>query len=162
MRTAVTRDRQARTLKIDQRTYVQSILRELGLGNRITWDSARILKCGIPNGTSTQTGREGRKSISGSIILMSSSPLSWSSKQQCVVVSSSCEAGYLTSTHCTHEVLWFGNLFAELGFPQYSPITIFCDNQGAIGCTHDPHAHIKMKHIDLRALHPGLYSQTPN
>jgi hypothetical protein len=91
-----------------------------------------------------------RKSISGYLITLGDSPLSWSSKQQAVVALSSCEAEYLASTHCAREVLWFRNLFAELGFPQSSPTTIFCDNQGTVACTRDPHAHSKMKHISIR------------
>lgn len=81
---------------------------------------------------------------------MENTPLLWSSKQQGVVALSSCEAEYLSSTHCTREVLWFRNLLSELGFPQFSPTSIFCDNQGTIAYTHDPHAHSKMKHIAIR------------
>jgi hypothetical protein len=40
-------------------------------------------------------------------------------------------------------------MFTELGYPQESPMTIFCDNQGTVVCTHDPHAHSKMKHISI-------------
>lgn len=90
------------------------------------------------------------KSVSGFLIMMVASPLSWSSKQQAVVALSSCEAEYLATTHCAHDVLWFRNLFAELGFPQGQPTTLFCDNQGTVACTHDPHAHPKMKHISIR------------
>jgi hypothetical protein len=91
-----------------------------------------------------------RKSVSGFIVLMGNSPLAWSSKQQAVVALSSCEAEYLATTHCARDILWFRNLFAELGFPQIQPTTLFCDNQGTVACTHDPHAHSKMKHIAIR------------
>jgi hypothetical protein len=91
-----------------------------------------------------------RKSVSGFLIMMGDSPLSWSSKQQAVVALSSCEAEYLASTHCARDILWFRNLFAELGYPQIQPTTLFCDNQGTVACTHDPHAHSKMKHIAIR------------
>jgi hypothetical protein len=91
-----------------------------------------------------------RKSVSGFLIMMGDSPLSWSSKQQAVVALSSCEAEYLASTHCARDILWFRNLFAELGNPQIQPTTLFCDNQGTVACTHDPHAHSKMKHISIR------------
>jgi hypothetical protein len=91
-----------------------------------------------------------RKSVSGFLIMMGDSPLSWSSKQQAVVALSSCEAEYLASTHCARDILWFRNLFAELGIPQIQPTTLFCDNQGTVACTHDPHAHSKMKHIAIR------------
>jgi len=93
---------------------------------------------------------DSRKSVSGFLIMMGTSPLSWSSKQQAVVALSSCEAEYLATTHCTRDVLWFRNLFAELGFQQTQPTSLFCDNQGTVACTHDPHAHSKMKHIAIR------------
>ena len=93
---------------------------------------------------------DSRKSVSGFLIMMGTSPLSWSSKQQAVVALSSCEAEYLATTHCTRDVLWFRNLFAELGFQQTQPTSLFCDNQGTIACTCDPHAHSKMKHIAIR------------
>lgn len=93
---------------------------------------------------------DSRKSVSGFVIMMGESPISWSSKQQNVVALSSCEAEYLASTHCTREILWFRNLLAKLGFPQQSATTLFCDNQGTIACTHDPHTHSKMKHIAIR------------
>jgi hypothetical protein len=91
-----------------------------------------------------------RKSVSGFLIMMGESPLSWSSKQQAVVALSSCEAEYLATTHCARDVLWFRNLFAELGFAQSQLTSLFCDNQDTVACTHDPHAHSKMKHIAIR------------
>jgi hypothetical protein len=93
---------------------------------------------------------DGRKSVSGFLIMLGPYPVSWSSKQQAVVALSSCEAEYLAVTHCVREVLWFRNFLAELGFPQLSPTTVLCDNQGTVSCTHDPHAHSKMKHISIR------------
>jgi hypothetical protein len=84
------------------------------------------------------------KSISGFIVLLGLSPIAWSSKQQAVVALSSCEAEYILVTHCTRDILWFRNFFAELGYPQEAPMTIFCDNQGTVAC-----AHSKMKHISI-------------
>ena len=94
---------------------------------------------------------DGRKSISGFIILLGNSPLSWSSKQQVVIALSSCKAEYLSTTHCAKDILWFRNLFHELGFPQTSATILLCNNQGTVACTHDPHGHTRMKHIDIRA-----------
>ena len=85
----------------------------------------------------------------GFLIMMGTSPLSWSSKQQAVVTLSSCEAEYLATTHCTHDILWFWNLFTELSFPQTQLTSLFCDNQGTVAYMHDPHAHSKMNHISI-------------
>ena len=93
---------------------------------------------------------EFQKSISGFIILLSDSPLTWSSKQQLIVALSSCEAKYISTSHCACDVLWFRNLFLELGYPQTLATTVFCDNQGTVSCTHDPNRHTKMKHITIQ------------
>ena len=94
---------------------------------------------------------EGRKSVSGYIIECANGPLTWSSKQQVVVALSSCEAEYLACSHCARQVLWLRSLFEELGFPQKHPTPMYCDNQGTVACTHDPQAHSRMKHIDIRS-----------
>jgi hypothetical protein len=94
---------------------------------------------------------EGRKSVSGYIVECANGPLTWSSKQQVVVALSSCEAEYLACSHCARQVLWLRSLFEELGFPQSHPTLVYCDNQGTVACTHDPQAHSRMKHIDIRS-----------
>ena len=91
---------------------------------------------------------EGRQSISGFIVECASAPMAWSSKQQAIVALSSCEAEYLACTHCTHEVVWLGSLFIELCFSQ-GPTTLLCNNEGTVACTHNPHSHSQMKHIDI-------------
>ena len=83
--------------------------------------------------------------------MLGDSPLSWSSKQQVIIALSSCEAEYLSTTQCAKDILWFQNLFDVLGFPQISATILLCDNQGTISCTHDPHVHMQMKHINIRA-----------
>jgi hypothetical protein len=94
---------------------------------------------------------EGRKSVSGYLIECANGPVTWSSKQQTVVALSSCEAEYLSCSHCARQVLWLRSLFEELGFPQTQPTPLYCDNQGTVTCTHDPQSHSRMKHIDIRA-----------
>jgi hypothetical protein len=92
-----------------------------------------------------------RKSVSGYIMECGGAPVSWSSKQQTIVALSSCEAEYLSCTHAARHIIWLRSLFAELGYPQNLPSELYCDNQGTVACTHDPHSHSRMKHIDIRA-----------
>jgi hypothetical protein len=91
-----------------------------------------------------------QKSISGFIIQCGGGPISWSSKQQPLVALSTCEAEYLACTHCACHIIWLHSLFHKLGISQTTPSILYCDNQGTVACTHDPHAHSKMKHIDIR------------
>jgi hypothetical protein len=84
---------------------------------------------------------EGRRSISACVVECAEASIAWSSKQQAIVALSSCEAEYI----------WSRTLFKELGFTQNNPTTLFCNNKGTVSCTHDPHSHSQMKHIDIRA-----------
>jgi hypothetical protein len=94
---------------------------------------------------------EWRKSVSGYIILCGGGPIAWSSKQQGIVALSTCEAEYISCTHCARQIIWLRSLFKELGFPQPEATLLYCDNLGTVSCTHDPHSHSRMKHIDIRA-----------
>lgn len=94
---------------------------------------------------------DSRRSISGYVVMIGASPVGWSSKQQNVVALSSCEAEYLACSHVAKEVMWLRNLLEELGFGQHDATEVYCDNNGAIASSHDPHGHTRMKHIDIRA-----------
>ena len=93
---------------------------------------------------------DARKSISGYVVICGGGPISWSSKQQAIVALSTCEAEYIACTHSARQIIWLRSLFAELGFPQNAPTILHCDNQGAVTCSHDPHSHARMKHMDIR------------
>jgi hypothetical protein len=94
---------------------------------------------------------DNRKSVSGYVIECGGGPIAWSSKQQTIIALSSCEAEYLSCTHCARQIIWLRSLFKELGFPQPHATLLHCDNQGTVTCSHDPHSHSRMKHIDIRA-----------
>jgi len=68
---------------------------------------------------------DSHKLVSSFLIMIGVLLLSWSSKQQAIITLSSCKAEYLATTHCAHNILWFCNLFAELGFPQDQPMSLF-------------------------------------
>ena len=48
---------------------------------------------------------EGRRSVSGYLIECGGRPITWSSKQQAIVVLSSCEAKYLSCLHCARQII---------------------------------------------------------
>lgn len=89
---------------------------------------------------------EHRKSISGYVMMMGNSPICWSSKQQAVVALSSCEAEYLACTHAACQIIWLRQLLEKLDYAQPAATPLFCDNNGTVSCTHDPHNHTRMKH----------------
>jgi transposase InsO family protein len=93
---------------------------------------------------------EGRKSISGYVLFGGGGPISWSSKQQNVVALSTCEAEYMGTTHAAKQCIWTRTVATELELPLYGATHLFCDNQGTVACTQNPHHHASMKHIDIR------------
>ena len=91
-----------------------------------------------------------RHSISGFSFHYGLGAVSWSSKRQNIVSLSSTEAEYVAQTHATKEGIWLKSFISEIGGGEGKPLTISCDNQGAIALAKDNKFHARTKHIDLR------------
>ena len=90
-----------------------------------------------------------RRSVSGYVIMLGSSPISWRSKKQGTVSRSSSEAEYRAMAQTASEVTWLVRLFAELGVTSLKPVTLHCDNQSAIAIAKNPIFHERTKHIEI-------------
>ncbi|KAF7566254.1 hypothetical protein PtrM4_145740 [Pyrenophora tritici-repentis] len=95
-----------------------------------------------------------RKSVSGSTAMFYGGPISWSSKKQRSVATSSCESEYIALSTCCKQGQWIAQMFRDLGFPKYigkdtNKVQMLGDNQGAIALTKNPHLHERSKHIDV-------------
>ena len=86
------------------------------------------------------------------VIKMGTGTVSWRSKLQDVVSLSTTEAEYIAGVHAGQELIWFHNLFEELGYSFSGPHTLFIDNQSAIAFSHNPAHHGRMKHLDRKHL----------
>jgi transposase InsO family protein len=92
---------------------------------------------------------KGRKSRTGFVFLQGSGAVSWLSKKQEVVASSSTEAEYIALSRTAKEGKWLNILAQELGVSNV-PITIFEDNQSAIKLAENHILNDRSKHIDVR------------
>ena len=91
-----------------------------------------------------------RKSISGYIIYLGSTPIVWRSRsQKGAPATSSCEAEYISLSQCINEILWIISFLKELGFNLPLPIPIYCDNKSAKDLAYNPVHHDRTKHIDI-------------
>ena len=91
-----------------------------------------------------------RHSISGFSFHFGVRGISWSSKKQRVVSLSSTEAEYVVQTHAAKEGIWLRSFMKEIQGGEEKPLTISCNNQGAIALAKDNKFHARMKHIDIR------------
>jgi len=93
---------------------------------------------------------DNRKSISGYIIYLGSTPIIWRSKQQKgKPATSSCEAEYISFSACINEIVWMITFLKELGYSIPLPIPIFTDSDSAKDLAYNPVHHDRTKHIDI-------------
>ncbi|KAJ9536703.1 LOW QUALITY PROTEIN: hypothetical protein OSB04_un000088 [Centaurea solstitialis] len=85
-----------------------------------------------------------RKSTSGHIQLLGNKLVSWASKKQQCVSTSTAESEYVAAA-----VLWMQTQLRDYGFV-YKKIPIYCDSKSAIAISANPVQHSKTKHIDIR------------
>jgi len=90
-----------------------------------------------------------RKSTSGSVQFLGDKLVSWSSKKQNCVSTSTAEAEYVAAASCCSQVLWMKTQLSDYGF-QFNRIPIYCDSKSAIAISCNPVQHTKTKHIDVR------------
>lgn len=90
-----------------------------------------------------------RKSTSGSCQFLGRRLVSWYSKKQHSVSTSTAEAEYIAAGSCCAQILWMRNQLQDYGL-LLSKIPIYCDNTSAIAITQNPVQHSRTKHIDIR------------
>ncbi|KAI0992615.1 hypothetical protein K3495_g15570, partial [Podosphaera aphanis] len=95
-----------------------------------------------------------RKSISGGVCLYYGGPISWASKKQTSVATSSAEAEYISQAMYTKQGQWFAQILRDLRMDQIinenrNTVQMYGDNQGALALVKNPHLHERSKHIDI-------------
>ena len=90
-----------------------------------------------------------RKSTSGSCQFLGGKLVSWSSKKQNCVSTSTAEAEYVAAASCCSQALWMQTQLRDYGYT-LDKIPILCDSKSAIAISANPVQHSKTKHIDIR------------
>ena len=91
-----------------------------------------------------------RRSFTGYVFLLNSSPVSWDAKKQRTVALSSMEAEYMPLSECVKEAMHLKRLLQELAFGTLSDVTVRCDNKSALKLAENTVFHARSKHIDIR------------
>ena len=65
---------------------------------------------------------------------------------------STCEADYIADLEATNEGVWMKEFISDMGVitSASGPMTIFCDNNGAIALAKETKFHKRTKHIKRR------------
>ena len=90
------------------------------------------------------------RSITGFCIFLNGCLISWKSRGQKTVTLSSSEAEYVAVSEVCTEVLFIKTIMDFLGLEISLPITVFCDNIGAIYIANNPKNNGRTKHINVK------------
>ena len=90
-----------------------------------------------------------RKSTSGHCQFMGSKLVSWFSKKQACIATSTTESEYMAAGSCCMQVLWLKQQLRDYEV-ETGAVPIHCDSSSAIAITSNPVHHSRTKHIDIR------------
>ena len=92
-----------------------------------------------------------RKSTSGFLFLFAGGAVSWRSRKQTCVATSTCEAEYIAMCMAVKESIRLSRLLSDLqSTPEPKPIVLGVDNNGAIDTAKNASVNQRNKHIDLQ------------
>jgi hypothetical protein len=131
-------------------TAVKRILRYL----QGTSDLGLFLSCTASSALTVYTDADWagcpdtRRSTSGYAVFLGNNLVSWSSKRQHTVSSSSAEAEYRAVANGVAEASWLRQLLQELHHPPTRTTLVYCDNVSAVYLSFNPVQHHN-KHIEI-------------
>ena len=94
--------------------------------------------------------RENRRSISGYVMMLGGAAVSWKSKQQSCVATSTAYTEYVSLCEAAKEVVFLRRMCEDLGIEQEGSTPMFEDNQACISMVNSPVYSDRNKHIDVR------------
>lgn len=92
-------------------------------------------------------GGEGARSSHGFITYFLNCPISWTSKRQTCVASSTCHAEYMAMGNASRDAIWLRNLIEDLT-GEGSIVNMHCDNTSAIHVASDNSSNKRTRHTD--------------
>lgn len=92
---------------------------------------------------------EDRKSVMGYCFFLNGGVVSWSSKKQRTVSTSTTEAEYIAIGHAAREGIWIKRFINELQL-EITGLSLKGDNEASLNLTKNPESQHRTKHIDVQ------------
>ncbi|KAG7593962.1 GAG-pre-integrase domain [Arabidopsis thaliana x Arabidopsis arenosa] len=89
-----------------------------------------------------------RRSLTGYMIMIGDSPVTWKTKKQSRVSLSSAEAEYRAMAMTCKELLWLKEILEFLGVHHSTSMQLYCDSKAALHIAANPVFHERTKHIE--------------
>ncbi|OWZ08477.1 polyprotein [Phytophthora megakarya] len=90
-----------------------------------------------------------RRSVSGTMMMISGAPVVFKSNYQCTVALSSAEAEYMALSQCTQDVLWTRAMLKDLIHEQVGASQVLEDNQGVVALASNVGENVAREIIDV-------------
>ena len=87
--------------------------------------------------------------MSGYAIFLGKSLISWKTKKQKTVSTSSAESEYRCLSYTSRELVWLVYLLQDLRVKVPLPLVLYCDNKAANHIAHNPVFHERTKHLNI-------------
>jgi len=134
---------------------VQQVLRYLKFSQGLTisyrQDDQQLLGYSDADFASDTTDR---KSTMGYVFMLSGAAITWASRKQQTISTSTTEAEYIGLCNAAKEAVWIRNFLEDIGRSIYAgkthAIHILGDNQSALRLVANPEFHSRSKHIDVQ------------
>ena len=99
-----------------------------------------------------QTDKDVRKSTSGSVFTLNGGAVVWRSIKQTCIADSTIEVEYVAACEAAKEAIWLRKFLTDLEVVpnMHLPITLYCDNSGAVANSREPRRHKRGKHIERK------------
>ena len=91
-----------------------------------------------------------RRSVNGFAFFLGNCIISWMSKKQALVATSTTEAEYISLFVASQEAMFLRGIVGELLNETEQTVEISCDNNGAVALAKNPVFHKRSKHIDVK------------
>ena len=99
-----------------------------------------------------QADKDSRKSTSGSVFTLNGGSVVWRSIKQSCIADSTMEAEYVAAYEAAKEAVWLRKFlkYLEVVPSADQPMTLYCDNSGAVANSKEPRSHKRSKHIERK------------